>query len=69
MKVYELIEKLEPYADFDLDVTVHLKVMEEELQKRSYKYPHDNYKAELNIDDIGYSDGVVGIGIEISDEQ
>lgn len=69
MRLQELIDKLKPYAGFDLDITVHLEVMEEELQKRIYKYPYDNYKAELNIDDIGHSDGVVCIGIEITDEQ
>lgn len=69
MKVKELIEKLKLYEDFDLDVTVHLEVMEQELQKRTYKYPHDNYKAELNIDDIGHSDNVVCIGVEIIDEE
>lgn len=69
MKAQELIEKLKPYADFDLDVKVHLAVMEEELQKRFYKYSHDSYKAELSIDDIGHSDEVVCIGIEIADNQ
>ena len=69
MKAQELIEKLKPYADFDLDVRVHLAVMEEELHKRFYKYPHDSYKAELTIDDIGHSDEVVCIGIEIADNQ
>lgn len=69
MKAQELIEKLEPYADFDLDVKIHLAVMEEELQKRFYKYPHDSYKAELSIDDIGYSDKVVCIGVTPADNQ
>lgn len=69
MKAQELIDKLKPYADFDLDIIVHLEVMEEELRKRIYKYPYDNYKAELNIDDIGHSDGDVCIGIEIADNQ
>lgn len=69
MKAQELIERLKPYAGFDLKINVHLVVMGEELQKRFYKYPHDNYKAELSIDDIGYSDGVVCIGIEIADNQ
>lgn len=43
-------------------------VGEEELQKRMYKYPYDNYKAELDIDDIGYSDKTMCIGVEIIDE-
>lgn len=69
MKAKELIDKLKPYGDFDLDIIVHLEVIEEELQKRMYKYPHDNYKAELTIDDIGHSDNVVCIGVEIVDEE
>ncbi len=31
MKVKELIEQLKPYEDFEIDVAVHLEVMEEEL--------------------------------------
>ncbi len=69
MKAQELIEKLKLYAGFDLDIKVHLIVKEEELQKRFYKYPHDSYKAELSIDDIGHSDEVVCIGIAIADNQ
>lgn len=65
MKVSELIKLLEPYRDFDIEARVHLEVMEEELQKRSYKYPHDTYNAVLNVDDIAYSDKVVEIGVEI----
>ena len=65
MKVSELIEKLKPYPDFEIRTTVHMKVMEEELQKPEYGFPYDNYDAELSIDDIGYSDKVVLIGVEI----
>ncbi len=68
MKAQELIDKLKPYAGFDLDIKVHLVVMEEELQKWFYKYPHASYKAELSIDDIGYSDRIVCIGVEIADD-
>lgn len=69
MKVNELIDKLKPYEDFDLDIVVHLEVTEEELQKWMYRYPYDNYKAELGIDDIGYSDNIVRIGVEILNER
>lgn len=40
MKVSELIKQLEPYKDFDIEASVHLEIMEEELQKRTYKYPY-----------------------------
>lgn len=66
MKVSELIEQLEPYRNFDIVAKVHLKVMEEELQKRTYKFPHDIYNAELNVDDIAYSDKNVLIGVNIT---
>lgn len=66
MKVIDLIKQLEPYKDFGIEARVHLEVMEEELQKRTYKYPHDTYNAELSIDDIGHSDKVVLIGVEIA---
>ncbi|MFG6378336.1 MAG: hypothetical protein K1W19_08490 [Lachnospiraceae bacterium] len=69
MKVKELIEQLKPYEDFEIDVAVHLEVMEEELQNRIYKYPHDNYKAELSIDDVGHTDKVVCVGVEIIREE
>lgn len=65
MKVSELIEQLEPYEDFDIGAKVYLKVMDEELQKRTYKYPYDIYNAELNVDDIAYSDKIVLIGVNI----
>ncbi len=68
MKVKELIDKLKSYEDFDLDIVVHLEVTEE-LQKRMYRYPYDNYKAELSINDIGYSGNVVCIGVEILNER
>lgn len=67
MKVSEFIKQLEPYKDFDIEIRVYLEVMEEELQKRTYKFPHDTYNAQFSIDDIGHSDKVVQIGVEIMD--
>ena len=64
-----LVKKINYYEDFDLNIVVHLEVTEEELQKRMYRYPYDNYKAELSIDDIGYSGNVVFIGVEILNER
>lgn len=63
MKVYDLIERLEPYKDMELVPRLHLDVKEEVLNKRSYKFPHDNFDAEIEIDDIGYSDNVLLLGI------
>ena len=68
MKVSELINKLEPYKGFELEAILHLEVAEEELQKRTYKYPVDNFEVELSIDDVGYSDKILQIGVEIKKE-
>ncbi len=67
LKVSKFIEKLKPYSDFELKATVHLEVMEEELQKRIYGYPHDNYEIELDIDDVGYSDNILLIGASVKE--
>lgn len=63
MKVNDFIKKLEPYKDMELVPKLHLDVKEEVLDKRSYKFPHDNFNAEIEIDDIGYSDNVLLLGI------
>jgi len=65
MKVKDLINNLKNYEDFVIRTKVHLKVEEEELQKRLYGYPYNNYEAELEIDDIGHSDKVILIGVNI----
>jgi len=65
MKVEDLINQLMPYKDFDLKVNVHLNVMEEELQERTYGFSHDDFEGELKLDDIGHSDKDVYIGVEI----
>lgn len=67
MLVADLIKQLEPYKDFTIDSRLHLEVREEILDKRMYKFPHDNYDVELSIDDIGYSDKVVCIGVTFKD--
>lgn len=63
MKVNDFIKKLEPYKDMELVPKLHLDVKEEVLDKRSYKFSHDNFNAEIEIDDIGYSDNVLLLGI------
>ena len=63
MKVNDLIKQLEPYKDMELVPTLHLEVKEEVLDKRIYKYPYDNFDAEVEIDDVSYSDKVVLLGI------
>lgn len=63
MKVSDFIKKLEPYKDFELEPILHLDVEESVLDKRNYKYPHDNFNVDMQIDDIGYSDNVLLLGI------
>lgn len=63
MKVKDLIKQLEPYRDMELVPRLHLDVKEEVLDKRDYKLPHDSFNVKIEIDDIGYSDNVVLLGI------
>lgn len=63
MKVSDLIKQLEPYKDMELVPVLHLDVKDEVIDKRIYKLPHDNFNAEIGIDDVGYSDNVVLLGI------
>lgn len=49
--------------DFKLDVIVMEEVVEEELKNRIYKYPWDMFAAELEFQDIGYSDKQLYIGV------
>lgn len=63
MKVSEFIEELKPYLDFDIEAVVHLAITDEEAQKRIYGFPYDNYRAELSVDDVSYSENIVSIGV------
>lgn len=64
MKVNDLIKILEPYKDFDLEPRLKLEVAEDVLDKREYKFPTDYFDVKIQIDDIGYSDKVVLLGIK-----
>ena len=65
MKAKELIKMLEGFEDFDIELTVHRRLSEEELKALTYPYPYEIIKTELELDDIGYSDNVVCLGCEI----
>ena len=52
------------YPDADPE-GMKLKFMD--IRKRTYKFPYDTYKAELKVDDIGLSDRVVLIGVDIAE--
>ncbi len=67
MKAKELIKLLTEYEDFDAELKVHIAVPKEELKKRSYKYPYDTYKIEL--DDIGHSDKVLLLSCTIDESE
>lgn len=49
--------------DFKLDVKIMKEVTEEELKYRSYPYPWDMFDAELEFQDIGYTDKELCIGV------
>lgn len=63
MKVENLINQLEPYKGMELVSKLHLEIKEDVLDKRSYKFPHDSFDVAIEIDDVGYSDNVVLLGI------
>nr|DAW96022.1 MAG TPA: hypothetical protein [Caudoviricetes sp.] len=65
MLAKELADILMRNPDMKVETTIHILVPEKELEQRGYKYPWDNWNAELDIDDIGYSDNVVFLGCHI----
>lgn len=55
--------------DFTIDTRIVRELSEEELKGSIYPYPYEYSKANLEIEDIGYSDKDVFINIEeISDD-
>ena len=60
MKVSELIKQLEPYKDFDIEASVHLEIMEEELQKRTYKYPYGTLDSDWDSKDESVISSFIG---------
>lgn len=69
MTVDDLIKQLQPYKGYDLETTIHLEVKEEILDKRNYKYPYDNFKANIEIDDVGHSDNIVLLGVTLKNAE
>lgn len=65
MKVKELIEQLKGYENFDIELTVHRKITDEELKNSAYPYPYENIQSKLELDDIGHSENVICLGCEI----
>ena len=66
MKAKELAELLLKYPDYDIQTTIHKELSEEELSKRSFPFPYDNYKTELELDDIGHSSNVICFGCDLT---
>lgn len=63
MKVSDLIEQLAPYANFEINPVLRLDVEDGVLDKRSYKLPHDNFSAKIEVGDVSYSDNVLLLDI------
>ena len=66
MKAKELAELLLKYPDYDIQTTIHKELSEEELSKRSFPFPYENYKTELELDDIGHSSNVICFGCDLT---
>ena len=68
MKVHQLIKQLENYKHFDIEPIVVIRVPEENLKNRHYKYPYDYYRATINVGDIGHSDKKIILEMEVEDD-
>lgn len=68
MKVSDLIEQLAPYTDFEINPVLRLDVEDDVLDKRSYKFPHDNFGAKIEVGDASYSDNVLLLDITLEEE-
>ena len=42
------------------------ELSEEELSKRSFPFPYENYKTELELDDIGHSSNIICFGCDLT---
>lgn len=69
MKAKELANILLENPDFDIQLTVHKKLSENELVGMTYPYPYANYKVKLELDDIGYSDKLICLGCELKEHE
>lgn len=65
MKAKELASILLENPEFEVKFTVHKEVSDTELRDRDYKYPYDNYVAEFQLEDIGYSDQEICFGCNL----
>lgn len=65
MKVSELIRRLKGYEDFDIELTVHRLMSDEELKGSIYPCPYENIETDLEIDDIAHSDKIIALGCTI----
>jgi len=54
--------------DYEIEMRVRRKLSDEELKHCRYPYPYETQYSELEFDDIGVSDKVLCLGVELKDE-
>lgn len=50
--------------DFNIEIRIRRELTEEELKQCLYPYPYETELAELEFDDIGFSDKDLCLGVE-----
>ena len=54
--------------DYEIEMRIRRKLSDEELKHCIYPYPYETQYSELEFDDIGVSDKVLCLGVELKDE-
>lgn len=54
--------------DFDIEMRIRRKLSDEELKQMPYPYSYETEYSTLEFDDVGYSDKVLCLGVEIAKE-
>lgn len=60
--------------DYEIEMRIRRKLSDNEIKElhnkygRIYPYPYDTQHSELEFDDVGVSDKVLCLGVELKDE-
>lgn len=54
--------------DYEIDMRIRRKLTDEELKNQLYPYPYETLYTTLEFDDVGVSDKILCLGVEIKDE-
>lgn len=65
-QIRKVIENLSD--DYEIEMRIRRKLTDEELKLCRYPYPYETSYSELEFDDVGVSDKVLCLGVELKDE-